>query len=297
MHLVFIIHGKKKKISEISILADRNIRPGDSSEFLLTASRGDATQLVKQCFHRADVIIALGGDGTFHDCIIGFMEAKLEHANNNTQPTFVPWPCGSGNDFARNFNWRDNANEVMSRVYSHYNGCIDIGKIQYPDGRTTYFLNELSIGLGPEVVKIVDSYPDRWSGNFKFRLGVLGAFLSYRKKRIRLTWNKNQSYEQKVMACVIANGKYFGSGMGIAPSAKLSDGLLNMTMIGNVSLFDYIRQLKTLSNCEPIIHPEVFYYASHDITIHSNVPMEADGELIAGGPARITIEQAAINLK
>jgi diacylglycerol kinase family enzyme len=42
----------------------------------------------------------------------------------------------------------------------------------------------------------------------------------------------------------ICNGTIFGDGLTINPFAKINDGKLNITLLGNVSLLDYIKNLK-----------------------------------------------------
>ena len=51
------------------------------------------------------------------------------------------------------------------------------------------------------------------------------------------------NWSGKVLSLCMANGKYFGSGMCIAPDAKLDDQHLQLTIIGDVGLFDYVKNL------------------------------------------------------
>ncbi len=294
MRIAFIIHGRKKKKSAIEKSIEPYLQLGDTASYFETTHSSHGTTLARQCFPEVDVIVPIGGDGLFHECLNGWMQARIELSNDLIPPVMVPWPCGSGNDFARNYLWKDDAAHVMARVYGNKTQQVDVGCIVFADRQIIYFLNEMSIGLGPEVVKHVNELPPHWSGGIKFGLGIIKAFFTFKKKVIEVSWNENANHRDKTMAFVVANGKYFGSGLGIAPTALVDDGKLNLTIIGDVSLFDYLKQLGKLKSCKVIHHPEVKYDVSNDIVIHSSNAMESDGEWIGYGPAKISLIKQAL---
>ena len=47
---------------------------------------------------------------------------------------------------------------------------------------------------------------------------------------------------------VVANGKYFGNGLGIAPDADVTDGKFSFVIIGDINLLDYFKNLGTVKN-------------------------------------------------
>jgi len=72
----------------------------------------------------------------------------------------------------------------------------------------------------------------------------------------------------------------------IAPDAKLDSGVLEMVVLGKVSLLDYVRNLSRLKRGEKIKHPEAHYFQSREIVVTASGPSlscEADGELIGQG--------------
>jgi len=71
-------------------------------------------ELYKSC----DLIIALGGDGTFHEALCGVADFE------NTTLGFIP--CGSGNDFAKTF-------KPIKRPLKKLLGNIIGGKTTYID--------------------------------------------------------------------------------------------------------------------------------------------------------------------
>jgi diacylglycerol kinase family enzyme len=97
---------------------------------------------------------------------------------------------------------------------------------------------------------------------------------------------------------VVANGRYFGSGMGIAPEASMTDGQFDVVILGKVRIIDYLKYFGTLRRCEKIDHPEVFYHRTNRLTVeHLDRPIyvEADGELEGHSPVEYECLQGALN--
>ena len=83
------------------------------------------------------------------------------------------------------------------------------------------------------------------------------------------------------MALIVANGKYFGSGLCIAPEATLDDGLFQIVVIGDISFREYLASMGKIRKGGKIDHPEVHYYQCKSIDIASTdgtTNWEADGE-------------------
>jgi diacylglycerol kinase family enzyme len=85
----------------------------------------------------------------------------------------------------------------------------------------------------------------------------------------------------------MANGKYFGDGMGIAPDAVLDDGLLQYVIIGNISRLMAAIKLQQTYKCTRIKHRHVYYGSARELRLEvsSALAFEADGELMAKMPA------------
>ena len=96
----------------------------------------------------------------------------------------------------------------------------------------------------------------------------------------------------KTLAIAVAKGKYFGSGLCIAPHALLSDGEFGVTHVGNVSMFDFLMHLGSLKKGKKINHPEAQYFKAKNIKVTSDdktSAVEADGEFIGYLPLKINI--------
>jgi len=102
-------------------------------------------------------------------------------------------------------------------------------------------------------------------------------------------------------------GKFNGGGMMQLPEALPDDGLFDLTLIGNVSKFDVLKNVKRLFDGSLLTHPKVKQVRGKKISISSEpaIAVEVDGESLGISqvefeifPAKlkIIVENAAENL-
>lgn len=276
MHVTFIINGSKK--SGVKVLESlRQLATQFESEFYFTKSKGHAITIAEKLAEKTDVIVSVGGDGTISECVNGVMLFRLKNPSAPL-PAIALLPLGSGNDLARNFKWDTSVADLVYRLEHLKYSPVDIGSIEYKNGTQDFFINETSTGLSRSVVERVSQMPSYLNGNLKFGIAILRTFITFRKQTIEIK-SDHFNWKGKVMLLVCANGKYFGSGIGIAPDADTNDGLLDITLIGDVTLFDYLKYLPRLRRCEKIIHPEVHYFKCKMLHLAGSGMLEKDGEI------------------
>ena len=85
--------GKKKANRVLAEIIDILNRGGYDVTAYMTAARGDATEVAAARAAEFDVILCIGGDGTFNEVISG-----LYSVGSKTPVAYIP--AGSTNDFA-----------------------------------------------------------------------------------------------------------------------------------------------------------------------------------------------------
>jgi diacylglycerol kinase (ATP) len=289
----FIVNGRNRK----SLAVAEELESYSLPDMLLTVHRtafaGHARALAYIHSVNCDVLVAVGGDGTTHECANGLMEAR--GSLKASLPVFGVLPAGSGNDFARNFGWSSQLSHLIDRLRKHETMACDIAKVTARDGKETHFINAADIGIGPEVVEKVDQAPAHWSGKRKFRTTVFKSFFTYQKIHANVIAD-NFNWSGKTLTVAVANGKYFGSGLGIAPEAVVDDGLLDITVVGNVSWLSYLTRLYKLTKARALHHAEVHYAKSAWVVLEGTGRIELDGELGPMLPVEIQVEKNALQL-
>lgn len=287
----FILHGKirgKKSVKEaltVRFSADYDVR------FYETSHPRHAEQLTELALgDRCDFLIAVGGDGTLNEMVNGYLKAGGSEKFNTHLGVL---PFGTGNDFARGIGIQRSIDQLWELVQQHRYKMLDAGSMQFrlPDGTVTtrFFDNIADLGIGADVVARVNGVHLRkkiLGGKLTFFLSILSTFLTYKHKNIKISW-KGFQWEGHVLSLVVANGRYFGSGLGIAPEAKLDDGMFEVVIFANLSIIDYLRNYAKVRRSEKVVHPQAFYHRTSQLSVEpeGNVTIvEADGEIEGQAP-------------
>jgi diacylglycerol kinase (ATP) len=243
------------------------------------------------CAQNTSLILAAGGDGTAHEVINGILRS------NFNPPPFAIIPVGTGNDFMRGRPFFTCASQIMDSLENKRWKSTDLGCINHGQQKS-YFLNIADTGFGGATVHTLNKQRSWIKGKISYSLAILRTFLTFRKPILTIS-TAEWTHEGHVLLCAFCNGGIFGSGLTIHPEANPHDGELEITLIGKVSLFEYLRYLPKLKNGERIEHSEVKYLRSNNITvkiIDGKSSTEADGEPICETDFTVELVPGKINL-
>jgi diacylglycerol kinase (ATP) len=260
-------------------------------EILETQAPGHAIQLTRDAIRRgARTIMAVGGDGTINEVVNGFFEEEQLIA---TDAELAVIAKGTGSDFSRSLN---------HAVPSGERRLIDVMRVRYTaiDGvrPSRYSINVTSFGIGGEVAARVSRPAKSFSGRMAYFAGMLRTALSYSGKLVTIELNNSQTIEEKILNVAAGNGQYHGAGMWVCPGAILDDGLLDVTVIRDMSLGELARGLGKLYSGGIYSHPKVQAYRVNRLSAASkeSVLVEIDGELVGKLPIEISIVPKAIRV-
>lgn len=256
-----------------------------------THSAHDAVGIAqKAVYKKFDLLLAAGGDGTLHQVINGILR---EESAVDQLPAIGLIPIGSGNDFARTLNLPTSRTACLKLISQNTSSLLDIGTITFlnSDKPVCYFINQADIGMGPDVVRRVLTSGRPCGSGVAYYLAILKTFITYTPFAVKAI-AKEWTWEGKIRTLAIANGKYYGNGLGIAPDAVPDDGIFSAFICSDVSVFDFIRLSGTLKKCKKVTLPKVQYRTTQSIELHSpaqDAIIEADGEVVGKLPVRIDI--------
>ena len=158
---------------------------------------------------------AVGGDGTLCDVMNGAI--GFENAEVGTIP------CGTGNDFVRNFTNKENFLDFEKLIAGT---AMSIDVLRY--GKS-YAINMLNVGADCDVVAKAAKYK-KGSGASSYSRAALDILPKGPKYRMIYTDENGEEHEEDLLLCAIANGHYCGGGFKSCPRAKLDDGLLDVVI-------------------------------------------------------------------
>jgi YegS/Rv2252/BmrU family lipid kinase len=260
-----------------------------------TTGPGTATALTRQALHDgAERILAVGGDGTLHEVVNGFF---ADHAPIAPSALLVFIACGSGSDFRKALGAPTGVDAVQ-QLRSDRIRPLDLLRVQYTtedDGREEcYAVNIASAGLSGRVVR----HFSPGLSPMPPRLGYLGAALralaTDRAAPLRLTLDGKSLPTSRARLVAVANGHSFAAGLPIAPEATPHDGLLDVTVIHDVSVPYLLRHAHRFYLGSHTTLDGVSTHRGHHLTVEPlddrrPVRTEADGEALGKLPTTIEI--------
>jgi YegS/Rv2252/BmrU family lipid kinase len=265
-----------------------------------TRSPMDAVGLTKGAINEGyELIISVGGDGTLNEVVNGFFE-NGEPLSRSVKLGVIS--TGTGADFIKTLKFPKDIDEIAERFKKLETRRCDVGVIRFKDhsGRDAlrYFINIADFGIGGETVARVNRTTKAFGGFLSFLWGSAVTVLKYRNKRVRLIIDGADRGDMVCNSVVVANGRYFGGGMMIAPRAKIDDGLFDIVIAGDISKIDFLKYGPKIYKGEHINLPHVQYLRGRVIeaTSDERVLLDVDGEQPGTLPAHFELIPSAINV-
>jgi YegS/Rv2252/BmrU family lipid kinase len=266
----------------------------------MTQSPGDAVRFAEDAVAKdAGLLVCVGGDGTLNEVINGIMMHE-ESIRSTVMLGFVP--NGTGCDFARTLSIPQNIEQAIDAIAGGYGRTIDLGRLSFRDhgGHEChrYFHNITSFGLGGDVAQRVNKTTKAFGPFISFMWATLISIFLYGKKRIRIRIDNGFEQEFTVWNVAVANGRYHGGGMWVAPDASLYDGLLNVTVIGDLTLPEVFLNLPKLYNSRIYDIDKVAMLKGKKIEALSDqkVLLDVDGEQPGMMPIVIHVVPGALKM-
>jgi YegS/Rv2252/BmrU family lipid kinase len=272
-----------------------------------TKGPGDGIEIARRAAAAGrEFIIACGGDGTINEIANGI----LRSGNDAELGVF---PSGTGGDFRRTIGMPAEIREAARALKEGEAKRIDVGKVSFvghdDNPAERYFLNVTSFGLAASIIaRVKGSNSLSWlpidnvRGRASFALSTLQEVVAIGATTVRVKLDDKQERTLQTVNFCIANARYFGGGMKIAPAAKINDGLLDVINIGDINTAKIILNAYTLYRGTHLDLPEVKDTLAKRIEARplnkdQEVHIEIDGELPGKLPAVYEVVPGAIRVR
>lgn len=267
-------------------------------EARLTTRALEATEIAKTAVKQSrPVVVAVGGDGTLNEVVNGFFH---NGAPIPTTSKLAMLPLGTGGDFRRTLRIPLDPKEAIQVIKAGTPRRLDAGCATYQadNGSTAvrHFINIADLGLSSVVAHRVNTGSKRL-GAAAFTLASGMALLGWKNKPMTVVVDGNQ-FDLVAQQIVIANCQYYGGGMRMAPSAKPTDGVFDVILIGDVGKVETARKLGSIRNGTHLDdhNPKIQLMYGKRISVSSKarVLVDLDGETPGTLPALFEIQPGAI---
>jgi YegS/Rv2252/BmrU family lipid kinase len=273
-----------------------------------TQAAGDAERLALDLvISGCGLVIAAGGDGTASEVADGLLLARREGIDN---VELALMPCGTGSDFARCLGLPDDVARLPRYIAQAGRRKIDVGRISFVGNHgalsSRHFINIASLGLSGVTVRAVnaDRRKGRVSARALFYWRTVGSFLRYRFQTVRVTLDDGEPVEARVALVAVANGRFFGAGMMVAPDAEMDDGWFDVVIVRAAAKAGLIRDLTRLYGGRHRDHPAVTILRARKVLVEpvgsamvNGALLDIDGESPGRIPATFEVLPRALTLR
>lgn len=271
-------------------------------DLVTTTWAGEAVELAREAvLDGYDVVVAAGGDGTFHEVVNGMMAAANDKAQSNEDVIgdLGMLPTGSGCDFSWMAGIPADLEGACAKLAERQTKIVDIGRVTVDNSHSRYFDNSVGIGFEGVVTTEVRRFK-RLRGIALYLPAVLrSVFVTLKVARSIIEYEEDSdgtsSYRQiklDVLMADVYNGARGGGAFLIAPQAEIDDGKLDLCLLGDMSRFKMLQMIPHFIKGTHIHHKDVTMLRSTHVIITSQDSLIAhtDGELICTDAHRIECE-------
>lgn len=222
-----------------------------------------------------DYVIICGGDGTLNRFV---NKIATLHIPNDVRY----FPCGSGNDFAREFGKQKGDAPFSIKKYIEKLPTVTV------NGESSYFINGVGYGIDGycceegDKQRAVSSKPVDYTA-----IAIKGLLFHYKPTNAKVTVDGKEYEFKKVWIAPTMNGKYYGGGMMPAPAQdrENEEGKLSLMVFHGSGKIKTLMIFPSLFKGEHIKHEKyVTVLEGKDITVEFDGPrpLQIDGETRVG---------------
>lgn len=273
-----------------------------------TRRTGEGIELAANAARKGTkLIIACGGDGTISEVANGILSV-------DTDSELGILPSGTGGDFRRTLNIPNRVAGAARILRDGQTRLIDVGKITFTkdDGEpeSRYFLGVASFGMSADVIsRVKEGGPDwlpakgpKWlTGRLSFAVAMLQTAAKKSATRVVVQLDDDPARHMTVANLCIANARYFGGGMKIAPNARLADGKFDVVSVGDLGAARILANAPRLYAGAHLSMAEVGHALAVKVSARSvddqTIEVEVDGEIPGHLPATFQILPKALRVR
>lgn len=275
-------------------------------ELIETKKQGDAYDFAKDIAQKASEtgekvrIWACGGDGTAHEVINGAMGYKCVEIGII--------PLGTGNDTIRNFADKEDFLNIPEYIKCDSVPCDTIKYTSWVDNdnHSGHCVNMFNIGLDCNVVDLTEKVKKLplITGSLSYLISVFIKFIEKKGTSLRIEYDDSSVYDDKLLLISIGNGSYCGGGIKGLPLAILNDGLMDASLVKNVTRRQFLKLFPLYTKGTHLDHKLVTvdkileYKQCKSMTITSNegiIKVCVDGEIFLSNKLELTMESQSFN--
>ncbi len=274
----------RRNAAVISDLLRRGAPSGVDVQVRLTRGPGDAVHQAREASTGADLVVAVGGDGTVAD---------VATALHGTGLPLGIVPAGSTNIVARDLGIPTNPRDAIALLFGvHHHATIDVGLCG-----ERCFLHMAGAGFDSRLFAAANPA-------LKRRVGWL-AYLPPAARGLRLPPTRftivtdGETVEVGASLVLVANGaSIITPGLALYPGIRKDDGHLDVLIFAASGLLGTTRLLGRLVTRSLVHSPDVLRLSARrvQLTAEPPLPVQLDGDVVEQTPVTFGIAPSALRV-
>ena len=272
-------------------------------DVVTTTAPGDATRLAREALRGgAERVVAVGGDGTVNEVVNGFFDEDGHALAPEASLALVPY--GTGGDFRRTLGIPIATADAAAVIAKNQRRKLDVGRLELTlaDGTRArrMFANIASFGVSGVVDRLVNESGKRL-GRLSFAVATARATWAYKNQRVQLVFDGDPKsrVELTINTVAIANGRYFGGAMMVAPDAEVDDGQFDVIALGDFHFGELLTSGRRLYKgthlkMDKVTARRARIVEAEPLEPGAVVELDVDGECLGRLPARFEVVPSAI---
>jgi YegS/Rv2252/BmrU family lipid kinase len=211
-------------------------------------------------------------------------------------------PLGTGMDFVRTYGIPTSFDAAVRVAVEGTPRTIDAGRVRYRtwagEEAERYFGNVGSVGMSGAVAQRVNGMSKALGGKATFFYALTRVFFEWENTEVTVTLDGGER-RGRMHDVIVANGKWHGGGMMLAPGAEPDDGLFDVVLIGDVGKVDFLTTAPKIYKGKHVEHPKVDVLRSARVAVDAaeHLPIEVDGEQVGTTPAAFEVVPDALRVR
>lgn len=245
----------------------------------------------------ADLIVAIGGDGTVHEVANGLLTSI-----RGPGCTLGIFDGGTGSGLADSLDLPSSADGLAATIAHGVARHLDVGRMRFhrSGGFASHrrFVNECQVGVGAAVCAKLGRKRKRLGGRLGYGLTSLITGLRHKPADLAISIDDRLPIRGHFLGVMIANGSRTGGGMKIAPEAELDDGHLDLVLIHEMPAHARPRFLASLYAGRHGESPYCTICTAKRVAVYAadETPVAADGEVLGTTPLSVEVEPGALRV-
>lgn len=253
-------------------------------DVVVTKAPGHATELAGEAAREGvPLVVAIGGDGTVNEVVQGIV---------GTDTSLAIIPGGTGNDHARSLQIPLAPAKATALLWQGKTIHMDIGK-----ERDRHFGCLVSIGFPVDVIDHTNKKPRFLGGSLAILNSVWQTLRELRFHEVTLILD-NRRFSALTCGVFVLNTPSVGGGLRFSPTANVTDGLLDVVVIGEITPMELLFNLPKVYVGKHLNHRAFSLYRCQSARIETAQPLPKmfDGEVIGHTPVEAFLQPRALRV-